>query len=118
MSKRISVIRPHGKIAFVLLYGGKQAVIDASDASLVQGHYWKAVKNSNGNQKVCATIDGQTVYLHRLISEAQYGIDKSRNVYHLDGNGLDNRRANLVVPYVHLHLKEKLAKARKKWKKA
>ena len=117
MPKRISVIREHGNIAFIMLFGDRRAIIDARDVGLAQGHYWKAVKNSNGNQKVCATINGRTVYLHRLISEAQYGIDKSRNVYHLDGNGLDNRRSNLVVPYVHLHLKEKLAKARKKWKK-
>ena len=116
MPRRISAIRAQGKVAFVMLTRDRRAVIDAADVPVVSGHYWRAHKNSNGKLKVCTVIDGQVIYLHRLLCVARYGIDASRNVYHLDGDGLNNRRVNLVVPYLHAHLKEKLAKARKNWK--
>lgn len=98
MIKRISSIRLHDKIAFVMLPKGRRAMIDVLDVPLAEGHYWSAVTNSNGKIKVCTKVDGRVVYLHRLVCERRDGIDASRNVYHQNGNGLDNRRCNLVVP--------------------
>lgn len=77
---------------------GKVALIDDEDYELVSKHKWCAAKNGT-------TFYAQTVFrvngkhkcilMHRLILGLAFG-DKCHGD-HRDGNGLDNRRANLRI---------------------
>jgi hypothetical protein len=67
------------------------ALVDAPDAPLIAHHTWRL---STHGYAARSTIEGgrkRTVYLHRQIlpSDAETSVD------HINGNRLDNRRANL-----------------------
>lgn len=100
--KSIRKIRTEGEIAFVPLggKGGYEAMIDASDVHLVEGCNWNADVQRRADGTVRAVyarrtywLDGKsrTLLMHRAIAEA-CGVAE---VDHKDGNGLNNRRANL-----------------------
>lgn len=73
--------------AFVPLTRGKWAVIDLADLPLVQSRVWQAMP---GKRTFYATSsDGP---MHRLILGLGPG---DRTPDHIDGDGLNNRRANL-----------------------
>jgi hypothetical protein len=94
MPKNIRPIRIEGNIAFVSLTKGYTAVIDAIDVPIVDGFFWiaKEHKTRGGDiQTVYATSGIATLRLHRLITSAPAGLE----VDHIDGDGLNNRRANL-----------------------
>lgn len=94
MTKPIREIRIEGNIAYVPLTKGYTAVIDALDVPLVDGWNWHA---TSGRNIVYATRreyrDGSKkfVRMHRLICGASGDV----LVDHANGNGLDNRRANI-----------------------
>lgn len=83
----------------VPLSKGFCATVDDEDYQRVMQHKWhaKVVKRSDGSERVYAQRsvwkDGkqQTVKLHRFILESASG----KEVDHINGNGLDNTRANL-----------------------
>jgi len=52
---------------------------------------WSVVTTSGSKCYVRAQVNGQNVYLHRLIM----GAAKGQEVDHINGDGLDNSRANL-----------------------
>lgn len=92
--KELRPIRIEGNIAYIALSAGHESVIDASDIHLAEGYNWSAQPN------------GKTVYAHRR--EVRDGKDtairlhslimsppKGMEVDHIDGDGLNNRRANL-----------------------
>jgi hypothetical protein len=97
----IRPIRIEGNIAFVTLNDGYEAIIDASDVSLVDGVNWcaKLSCRKDGSIKSVYAIrntqleDGswKTVYMHRVIANTPSGMETD----HLDGNGLNNRRENI-----------------------
>lgn len=64
--------------------------IDDADLPLVSGYTWHLIP---GRRTKYATtcVDQKTVYMHRLLM----GSIKGQQVDHINGNGLDNRRANL-----------------------
>lgn len=66
------------------------ALIDAADAELIQGHRWNLLKGHNG--KLYASSKAR-IYMHRLIAGTPVGCETD----HINGDGLDNRRANLRV---------------------
>lgn len=72
---------------------GKVALIDECDQEIVGGHSWHAAEVSTGKWYAGAWGDGKTAYMHRLITSAPKGMV----VDHINGDGLDNRRANLRV---------------------
>lgn len=96
MIKPIRTIRIEGPIAYVPLTKGLEAVIDAIDAELVGQWNWHASMSASGHVYALRNnnADGvrRTVAMHVQIM----GLDASRReVDHRDGDGLNNRRANL-----------------------
>lgn len=96
MSRVIRPIRVDGAVAYVPLTRGYVAVIDADDVHLVAGRNWAALVSKRRKAVYAARVitDGgkQTMILmHRLVSDAPDGMV----VDHIDGDGLNNRRANI-----------------------
>lgn len=75
------------------LGNGYVAIVDAADYRTVRPYSWAPLIGHNG--KVYAMAHGGTrrgtVYLHRLIA----GTTAGQETDHRDGDGLNNRRANL-----------------------
>lgn len=101
-SQAIRPIRIEGNIAYVPLTLGYEAIIDARDVEKVGGQCWRAmeVRRKDGSiytvyakRSVRERGKIRTIYLHRHLMDAPDGMD----VDHRDGNGLNNRRANLRV---------------------
>lgn len=71
------------------------AKVDEGDAWLVQGRKWTFVKNGHCLYAASPCSDGSTkaVMMHRLLLSPREG----EVVDHRNGDGLDNRRANLRV---------------------
>lgn len=75
---------------------GIVVLVDLADEPLVYSHKWRAVSDSGHlYARAVAVIDGErkSVQLHRLI----VGASRGQIVDHINGNGLDNRRANLRI---------------------
>lgn len=92
-----AIVHIVGDVGFLSLSQGKTAVFDAADAEHVLGHVWWAAKGKNTHYVVARArfSDGRvsTLFLHRAIMEPPEGFV----VDHINGDGLDNRRANLRV---------------------
>lgn len=80
----------HNDCILVPLTHGKFAVIDASDAERVFRFRWRA-NHCRGCWYAAAYIGGKETGMHRYI----LGSDCPASVDHIDGDGLNNRRANL-----------------------
>jgi HNH endonuclease/AP2 domain-containing protein len=78
-------------MALIDVYGGRQALVDDEDVLLVTPFKWHLLTVSE-NCTYAATGKTNTG-MHRIIS----GAVKGQVVDHINGNGLDNRRANLRV---------------------
>jgi hypothetical protein len=78
---------PDGTV-LVPLQEGSFAIIDAEDADVVLARRWRREKNhvTSGAREF-----GTFIYLHHLIHPVPPGFETD----HIDGNGLNNRRANL-----------------------
>lgn len=85
-------IRIEGNLAYVPLTQGMQAVIDAADVPLVDGHNWCAMRAREkfyaGTRVVRADGRQTTLLMHKALT----GFDLTD---HRDGDGLNNRRKNL-----------------------
>lgn len=64
--------------------------IDAKDRSVLKSFKWY-IDRHHRTFYAATRIRGKKTYLHRLILSAPTGVE----VDHINGNGLDNRRANL-----------------------
>jgi hypothetical protein len=80
----VNLIEQESAVAKIPLTQGKTALIDAADFSRVSAFRWIALRN--GRNWYAMRWPG--IYMHRLI----LGV---REVDHINGNGLDNRRCNL-----------------------
>lgn len=89
-------IRVEGDVAYITLTKGYEAIIDAADVSLVGGRNWHAKPYKHAVYAARSKwVNGRDLHerLHRLIANAPDGMD----VDHIDGDGLNNRRANLRI---------------------
>lgn len=93
-------VRIEGNFAFVPLTQGYFATIDAADVPLVEGFNWCALvaRRADGSVRTVYAVRtdrtggrSRVVLMHRLIGKTPDGFDTD----HRDGNGLDNRKANL-----------------------
>lgn len=76
------------------LINGYTALVDEADLPLVSPHRWRGVRNLN-HVYVLANIGGKTERLHRYLMGLKHG--ERLVVDHINGDTLDNRRANLKV---------------------
>lgn len=75
---------------------GHEATIDAADLSLVSGFNWSAVVSRKTVYASRAARRGdlpRNIIMHRVILDAP----EDMQVDHIDGNGLNNTRANLRI---------------------
>jgi hypothetical protein len=89
-----SAIRIDGRVAYVSLTRGYEAIIDARDIFLVEGRRWTVLCVHHLCYAVCQFREGnkwRALLMHRVINGALDGFD----VDHANGDGLDNRRRNL-----------------------
>lgn len=90
------------KTAVILLASGVPAKLDAADLALVSGVRWY---HHCGYAR--GTVEGVPTYMHRLITGAQRG----QVCDHINGDKLDNRRANLRLTDTFGNARNKLGKA-------
>lgn len=94
---KLRPVRIEGDLAYVPLTRGFEAIIDAADAETAGRFNWYALVTKTGHTYALRALkkggDEEARLLHRLIMSAPAGMD----VDHINGNGLDNRRANLRV---------------------
>lgn len=75
----------------VPLNRGGPALVDAADAALVSGGKWHLTRKGYAARRIA----GRVVFMHRLILGA--AVTEGRVTDHVNGDRLDNRRANLRV---------------------
>lgn len=96
MSRELRPIRVEGPFAYVSLTRGYEAVIDALDVPKIEGRNWSALVSPKRKAVYAARVDTHNykqsmVLMHRVIA----GVSDDMHVDHIDGDGLNNRRANL-----------------------
>lgn len=92
MPKRIRPITIDRDIVRVPLTQGLSAVVDLRDRELVEGRNWHAQRSRGTFYAYSNEPGGGMAIMHRLILGLSPG---DQQVDHIDGNGLNNRRANL-----------------------
>lgn len=84
-------------VGVVPLTKGFEALVDLADLGLVSPFNWSALCTPHGHAYAqrSVTVDRVTraILMHRLIMECPQGMV----IDHINGNGLDNRRANLRI---------------------
>ena len=81
----------HNNLVFICLTQNKWTVIDEADYPAVIPYRWCAVRNDRSFRVAAHLPNNKTCWMHRLIHPVAAGL----NIDHRDGNGLNNRRANL-----------------------
>ena len=76
-------------MAIIELTLGLFAEVDDEDAEELSKRKWQATKRSDGNGYYAINSQGQR--MHRVLM----GVDDDRIVDHRDGDGLNNRKANI-----------------------
>lgn len=104
ISRRCPVRQPNTETYLVPLTKGYHVIVDACDVDLAECSWFAYEKKSNRTVYAVRhdrrTKDGQpTVQLHRVILSRVVGrpLRINEHVDHINGDGLDNRRANLRV---------------------
>ena len=92
-NKPPSEIHVAGDIACIRLVSGHEAIVDAADVALVEGHRWGATYASNCTKIVPRQQQG-LLMPHVILGKPEH---RHVQIRHKNGNGLDNRRENLWV---------------------
>lgn len=77
----------------VQLSRGGYALVDPEDYHEVSQYRWYSAEVSPGMIYAMATVEGKSVYMHRLIMQPPKGMI----VDHINGDRMDNRRSNLRI---------------------
>jgi hypothetical protein len=78
-------------------WAGFQITVDQQDSEWLTKYYFRVIVKEEKPTGVTVRIAGKELYLHRLILD----IDSTAVVDHVDGNPLNNVRANLrIVSYL------------------
>jgi len=72
---------------------GTYAIIDTDNLRILNLYRWSLVGCKTGTRYARRFKNGQTIYMHREIMNAPAGME----IDHMNGNGLDNRRAILRI---------------------
>lgn len=80
----------------IVLNDGSIALIDPGDLELIKPYTWSARQSCCAYGYLGGSYNARFATMHRLIMGAPQGT----KVYHINGNGLDNRRANLTTERV------------------
>ena len=94
MSFRIgpNVTIRHNSLVFVKLTQGRWAIIDEADYKKISDRRWCAHRNGNNWYAESRTKSkDKAVLMHRVV----LNMSDSKEVDHINGNGLDNRSRNL-----------------------
>jgi hypothetical protein len=78
-------------MAEIHMTGGHIALIDEADVAKALGFGWHANRKEDGRIYAQARMGARRVFLHRWLLDEPAGL----LVDHINGNSLDNRRANL-----------------------
>src|SRR6266481_2348808 len=91
--RRHEVIQPQDQsIKLIPLTKGQSAIVDAADYEWLMQWNWTAQWSKNIGSFYAYRISGKTlIYMHRLITACEQGMD----VDHINHHTLDNRRSNL-----------------------
>lgn len=89
--QRVFSILTVSEVAYVPLNRGFEAVADAADVHLLEGHRWRVQLSKSGHAYAVARINGRDTLMHRLILKPPRG----QWVDHINSDGLDNRRSNI-----------------------
>jgi hypothetical protein len=85
-------------VGIVPLNHGVNAYVDVADLPAVAGHLWHCHKPKGSRTSYAeARIGGVKVRLHRHLMFHGSQDDTAKDVDHVDGDGLNNRRSNLRV---------------------
>lgn len=85
-----------GETAIIPLTAGKSAKVDPADFDNLTRYTWHYHRYGNtyyAARVVRAAAGPFHVYMHRQITHCP----RAKVVHHINGNGLDNRRCNLLV---------------------
>jgi hypothetical protein len=83
-----------GDVAYIPLTNGYRAIVDAEDVPILKGRNWSAdVRKYTQYARAMVVIDGRAinVKMHKFL----FPVEDGKLVDHVNGNGLDNRKANL-----------------------
>ncbi len=83
---------PDDTIRYITLSRGLYAIVDAKNYAWLSRYKWYAQRSDRGNSfYACRTHGGRSISMHREIMKPPRGMV----VDHINGNGLDNREANM-----------------------
>lgn len=74
---------------------GDKIKVDREDYDWLVKYRWRIEVKKSGLKYACASINGNRIYMHRLIMGVQNISFKTVEVDHRDGNGINNTRKNL-----------------------
>lgn len=106
--KTADLIKIENGVAYIrMIKHGCTILVDEGDLDLVKDYGWCGLKNhiNRGDHKIRYAVSRRfegrhtTVLMHRLIMGLAHenGVSSKRQVDHINGNGLDNRKCNLRI---------------------